>query len=210
MNPIMKAVFAVIMLATLSACAGSGGGASGPDNAQAALTASRWELVRWPGHVIPHGDNGEPVILNFQNEGGESRVSGRSWCNRFTASYALREGGKLTIGRAASTRMACMEPAMQFESAFLEKLEAITSYRINGSTMEVNTADGAANTTLRKMKCHSGAISSAAMTLPSNAPQKVPTQNQACSMDMMERPAFFSASAPKALIATSKQLDAAP
>lgn len=142
MTRIFQAMFAVIMLATLSACASSGGGASSGDTSQAALTASRWELVRWPGHVIPHGDNGEPVILNFQNADGESRVSGRSWCNLFSASYVLREGGKLTIGRAASTRMACMEPAMKFESAFLEKLEAITSFRINGDTMDVSTADG--------------------------------------------------------------------
>src|SRR5450830_379199 len=87
MTRIFKSVFAVIMLATLSACASTGGGGSSSsdkDNTQAALTASRWELVRWPGHVIPHGDNGEPVILNFQNEGGESRVSGRSWCNLFS------------------------------------------------------------------------------------------------------------------------------
>lgn len=181
MSPIMKTLFTVIMLATLSACAGTGGGASGPDNAQAALTASRWELVRWPGHVIPHGDNGEPVILNFQNEGGESRVSGRSWCNRFTASYALREGGKLTIGRAASTRMACMEPAMQFESAFLEKLEAITSYRISGSTMEVNTADGEVLTFHAREKVSP----QAKVKFIYVAPQKV-----ACSAGVMQTTCF--------------------
>jgi hypothetical protein len=49
-----------------------------------------------------------------------------------------------------------------------------------------------------------------AMALPSKAPDSVPTQNQACSCDMIERPASFSASAPSALIATLKQLEQTP
>lgn len=105
------------------------------------LTAARWELVRWPGHEIPHGDNGEPVILTFQG-GEQARVSGRAWCNRFTAPYVLREGSRLTIGHAAATRMACLGKAMEFESRFLDQLQALERYRISGTTLELFAADG--------------------------------------------------------------------
>ena len=55
-----------------------------------------------------------------------------------------------------------------------------------------------------------GATPMPATALAASAPEKVPTQNQPCSMDMMGRPASRSACAPSALMATSKQLEAAP
>ncbi|WP_431796718.1 META and DUF4377 domain-containing protein [Cupriavidus metallidurans] len=91
---------------------------------------SRWELVRWQradGNLrdIPHGDNGQPIVFDF-NDGIDSQqgtVSGTSGCNRFTGGY-----GKTTTGirfdRIASTRMACPEPRMELESALLKAMAA--------------------------------------------------------------------------------------
>src|SRR5450830_1879980 len=108
----------------------------------AGLTSAQWELTNWPGHEIPHGDNGEPVILNFQDNGKEASVSGRAWCNRFTAPYVLRDGSRLTIGHAASTRMACMGKAMEFEATFLDQLQALERYQIKGATLQLFAVDG--------------------------------------------------------------------
>ncbi|MDE4919146.1 META and DUF4377 domain-containing protein [Cupriavidus sp. Met-2] len=118
--------------AMISACA------SGPlpDNPSATTSLgetrsggpSRWELVRWQRadgtlRAIPHGDNGQPIIFDF-NDGIDSQhgtVSGTSGCNRFTGGY-----GKTTTGirfdRIASTRMACPEPRMELESALLKAM----------------------------------------------------------------------------------------
>src|SRR3569832_2356527 len=49
-----------------------------------------------------------------------------------------------------------------------------------------------------------------AIALPSSAPPSAPTQNQACSMDISERPAIFSAWALTELSPTSKQPHASP
>lgn len=107
-----------------------------------ALSVSRWELTSWTGHEIPHGDNGEPVTLSFNTENGLGRVSGRAGCNQFSAPYSVRGLGKLTIVEAVSTRMACPEPAMQFEADFLDKLQAVDNYKIAGPLLEMKTIDG--------------------------------------------------------------------
>ena len=126
--------------ATLAACAGPAQERKIADDTQ--LMSSRWELTNWPNHVIPNGDNGDPVILNFSNDKGEGRVSGRAWCNQFTAPFSLRGPGRMTIVEAVTTRMACPEPAMRFEADFLEKLQAVNNYTITGKTLELDTLDG--------------------------------------------------------------------
>lgn len=125
---------------TLAACAGTPPQPTADNGA--ALTASRWELTRWTGHTVPHGDNGEPVILNFAQEKGQGRVSGRAGCNQFSAPYSVRGPGQLTIVQAVTTRMACPAPAMQFEADFLDKLQAVNQYSIDGQQMEMKTLDG--------------------------------------------------------------------
>ena len=53
--------------------------------------------------------NGKPVTEKDANVGfslKDQRFYGSGGCNRYTASYVV-EGGKLTIGSAAATMMAC-------------------------------------------------------------------------------------------------------
>ncbi|MBC7489451.1 MAG: META and DUF4377 domain-containing protein [Glaciimonas sp.] len=90
----------------------------------------------------PQSDNGDPVILNFSNKKGEGQISGRAWCNQFTAPFSLRGPGRLTIVEALTTRMACPEPDMLFEADFLDKLLAVNNYKITGPVMEMVTTDG--------------------------------------------------------------------
>ena len=131
----------IVASATLAACAGPTSTTS-PIATDAQLQASRWELIKWPGHVIPHGDNGEPVILNFSNEKGQGRVSGRAWCNNFSAPYTIRGADKLSIVQAVTTRMACPEHQMKFEADFLEKLQAVNNFKITGPLLTMQTLDG--------------------------------------------------------------------
>ncbi len=138
---IISVIRMVLSMAALTGCVTHAADDSSVAQASAALTATRWELVNWSGHEIPHGDNGEPVILTFQG-GEQASVSGRAWCNRFSAPYVLRDNERLTIGHAAATRMACVGQAMEFESAFLDKLQALERFRIRGDTLELLAVDG--------------------------------------------------------------------
>jgi len=126
--------------ATLAACAGPAPEKLAADDPQ--LLSSRWELSSWPDHTLPHGNNGEPVVLNFSNEKNQGRVSGRAGCNQFSAPFSMRGPGRLTIAEAVTTRMACQEAAMRFEADFLDKLRGVDHYTITGTILALQTADG--------------------------------------------------------------------
>ncbi len=80
--------------------------------------AGEWRAVAVGDRALPD----EPeVLLAF--DALEGCVSGTTGCNRLSGGYAL-EGDGLTFGPAASTRMACPEPAMAIENAVLAALQA--------------------------------------------------------------------------------------
>ena len=84
---------------------------------------------------------GSQLTADFSVNG---QLSGSAGCNNYTAGYKVT-GESITIGPAASTRKACADPAgvMEQEAQFLEALESAATYRIEGSQLELRTADGA-------------------------------------------------------------------
>lgn len=84
---------------------------------------------------------GTNVTLHLSEDG---RVVGSAGCNRYTARYAAK-GANLAIGPAAATRRTCASPAgvMQQEQAFLESLQGATTFRIEGTQLELRDAAGA-------------------------------------------------------------------
>ena len=137
-------VLAVLTI-TLAACSSPGGPAegtgAGPVVLSAAeagkrLTANRWELIYWEGTPVPHGDNGEPVILTF----AEGRVSGHAGCNRMMAGYELGpEAGSIAIKGPATTRMTCAEGRMKFEAAFTKAFGAANAVRFEGDHLYLDS-----------------------------------------------------------------------
>lgn len=130
---------------------GSGGGAAGPAagavqqlpaaEATRRLESRRWELVYWEGRAVPHGDNGEPVILSFR----DGRASGHAGCNRMNAGFELGPAaGEVRFGGAATTRMACEPGRMAFEAAFVAALGASTQLEFEGPRMRLRAPGGAA------------------------------------------------------------------
>jgi len=114
----------------LCACSSLTTGSTQPAvNAGPRLQAHRWELVYWEGTAVPHGDNGEPVILTF----AEGRVSGHTGCNRSSAGYELDAAAmQLRILAPMSTRMACEEGRMAFEAVLLKALQGVRTLRFEG------------------------------------------------------------------------------
>ena len=123
---------------TLGSAAGTAASAVGllAPEARSRLEANRWELVYWEGTPVPHGDNGEPVILTF----AEGRVSGHAGCNRMTAGYELGpEAGRIIVKAPVTTRMACEEGRMTFEAAFTKAFSAATTVRFEGNHLHLDS-----------------------------------------------------------------------
>ena len=123
---------------TLGSAAGTAASAVGllAPEARSRLEANRWELIYWEGTPVPHGDNGEPVILTF----AEGRVSGHAGCNRMMAGYELGpEAGRIAVKAPITTRMACEEGRMTFEAAFTKAFGAATAVRFEGNHLHLDS-----------------------------------------------------------------------
>jgi heat shock protein HslJ len=74
---------------------------------------------------------------------GDGRATGSAGCNTFNASYES-EGARLRFGQMATTRKMCAGTrTMDQELAFVRALQTVTAARIDGSRLELRTADGA-------------------------------------------------------------------
>ena len=106
-----------------------------------ALPGSAWIVVGY--------NNGKQAVVSTlagtdltANFGADGMLSGNSGCNTYNASYTT-DGNKITIGPAATTMMACEQAVMDQEQQYLAALATAATYRIDGSRLELRTADGA-------------------------------------------------------------------
>ena len=107
------------------------------------IPASPFEGTTWrldpPGGAAgdAQGARAAPLTVRF----AEGRASGFSGCNRFTGGYT-RDGDTLTVGRLAGTMMACPEPRMATEKAFLDGLSGTHRVAIAGDRLTLTPASG--------------------------------------------------------------------
>jgi heat shock protein HslJ len=73
----------------------------------------------------------------------DGTVSGSAGCNNYNAPYEL-DGESITVGPAATTRKFCGDPEgiMDQETQFLEALQSVAVYTIDGDSLEMRTAEG--------------------------------------------------------------------
>jgi len=71
-----------------------------------------------------------PVTLVVEGSG----VSGRSGCNQYFGEFTL-VNGRVTLGGLGGTEMACEEPIMALEAAYLGGLAKVDSARMDGETL---------------------------------------------------------------------------
>jgi heat shock protein HslJ len=104
----------------------------------------RWELLRWnyPPDAnakvqlrkVPHGDNGQPIIIEFSNE--KKMVSGNAGCNRFFGTITTDAKNAIEIGKLGSTKMMCAESyRMELERDFLNQLTDYRSIQLKDDQM---------------------------------------------------------------------------
>lgn len=77
------------------------------------------------------------ITLLFQDD----RISGKSGCNRYFADYKVN-GNDVTVGKTASTMMACPEPIMKQERDYLEQLSQVKSYAIENEALHLRNDTG--------------------------------------------------------------------
>lgn len=75
--------------------------------------------------------------------GTDGSVNGNATCNRYFGDYSTT-GSTIKIGPLASTMMACPDTAQQDqETAYLAALQASTTWKVSGLTLELRDAKGA-------------------------------------------------------------------
>jgi len=80
------------------------------------------------------------ITATFTEDG---KLNGSAGCNNFMTSYTL-DGANITIQPAATTRKMCPgEGVMEQETRFLTALTTAATWRIDGDTLELRTADDA-------------------------------------------------------------------
>ena len=115
------------------------------DNILAVFTAQRQDLAgtRWqvmgfsPYQAYPL--DGVLIKVNF---GAAGKVSGTAGCKDFSASYEIHEPA-IQIAFIKITDMICDEPdgSQQQEQQFLTALQAATTYKMEGNSLKLFTAD---------------------------------------------------------------------
>jgi heat shock protein HslJ len=128
MSRLLAAAFAAIVV-LVAAC---GGTASVPSVPPAALEpGGEWQLTA--GTV-----DGQQLTLvadapvTFVVE--SSNVSGRSACNQYFGQFALVDG-HVSLSGLGGTEMACEEPIMTLEGAYLAGLAKIDAARMDGDAL---------------------------------------------------------------------------
>ena len=127
LRPVIAALAALFVIAACDASL-----SAAPSDPAAAIDPSgEWQLAE--GTV-----DGQPLVLRddapitFIVEG--SRVSGRSACNQYFGEFTVVDG-TVRLSGLGGTEMACEEPIMSLEAAYMGSLAKVDSSRLDGETL---------------------------------------------------------------------------
>ncbi len=123
----LLSAFVVLVVILVTGCNSL---ASGP-----ALDGSNWQLTRWADSGI------DPLPFGITATFTTEQMAGQSGVNRYSGSYRLSPGDRLTLGPVAGTRMAGPPEAMEAEQAFFRLLEQVQTYRRAGDELNLADAD---------------------------------------------------------------------
>jgi heat shock protein HslJ len=135
----------VLALATalLAACADDATPDTvGTDGTTEAASALPLEGTAWQLTTLPDGTE-PPQGVVATAKLADGTLGGTGGCNSFSAPYEL-DGDALTFGPAASTMMACAEPIMAVETAYLTALADVATYATTADSLTLSDADGTA------------------------------------------------------------------
>jgi heat shock protein HslJ len=116
---------------TLALLAAVSCGDDGGDAGAGSIVGPTWILDRASiDQLAPGAPDDARVDAVFDAE----RVAGTSGCNRYGGAYTV-DGATLAFGDLLSTEMACDEPLMTLEAAFVAALGGVRSFEADSSTL---------------------------------------------------------------------------
>jgi len=124
-------VWLVGILAAAMLLAGCGGEASADS-----LTNTEWELEELNGR-----DALDDVSVTM-TLGEDDDLFGSAGCNRYMGSWETGDDNELTLEPGGTSMMACDQPIMDQEAAFLEALAATTTFDLERDELELYNAEG--------------------------------------------------------------------
>jgi heat shock protein HslJ len=107
------------------------------DPASNPLVGTQWRLNRIPGRNLGQVPVQNHPRLSFD----DARARGRGVCNPLTATYTLTPPDGLVFGRVGGAMMPCRE-GQQLEAFFIDQLEGVQRFSIEGDTLEMVTRTG--------------------------------------------------------------------
>jgi len=110
---------------------------AGTERPAASLEGPVWRLRALGDRDAAATGAGQAVTAQFES----GRISGTSGCNRYTGSYTL-EADRVVLGPLAGTMMACDEPIMALEGAFLKAFSGTVHYAIQDGRLSITAASG--------------------------------------------------------------------
>ena len=116
-----------LVTTTLTGCSSL---AAGP-----ALDGSNWQLTGWADTGV------DPLPFGITATFTAEQMAGQTGVNRYSGSYRLSHGDRLTLEPVAGTRMAGPPEAMEAEQAFFRLLEQVQTYRRAGDELTLADAD---------------------------------------------------------------------
>jgi len=127
MNKIIVLILLIPVALLLAACSSDSG---------EELTANLWMLSELNGQPpLPDA----AITAEFSEDG---KVTGSASCNNYSTSYSVSRN-KITFGeQAALTMMACPDPVMEQERAYMEALTAAATFEIVEDELTLYDADG--------------------------------------------------------------------
>ena len=114
---------------------------------QPALSDHPWHLTvidRVDAEDFEPAVGSEPIVMFSveANPTGSRLMNGSTGCNRFNATYDAGRGGRLVIGSATMTRMACASDVMRLEQVFMIGLESARTYTIADKGLAIDFDGG--------------------------------------------------------------------
>lgn len=103
------------------------------------LVGPVWRLVRFQDGRAAR-DTLEEVLVTVQFR-PDGQVAGQGGCNRYSGGYEV-SGDTLTFGAIASTKRACMGPAMDVENRYFEMLRQIRSHALEAGRLNLYDEEG--------------------------------------------------------------------
>jgi len=137
------AVACLVIGACAPRAAGSDAAGPGPAPDARLLAGGQWDVTALNGQPVLKK---VPINITF----AEGRVFGAGSCNRFIGSFRPGAAAMMEVSPLATTMMACPGPVMAQEQLFLGILKDVTSFRVEGATLTLETRDGRTITAQRK------------------------------------------------------------